>query len=212
MHSTEYRKGQWDYIHLLSHLFNRRYLPLSYASDENVAEIIRKSPSKVVLPPLPDDARKVLVEHDKDVLMVFTSYALAYATQHASKLGPDCQLPLSAKSFSGDPKTADSPFRRHLKDIAVPVIVRSPFAANSGHGDDFASVKELARTARQGVHLNEHAIPSLEHIIEPEMPLDAALRTDSEKTPLQSKLNNLAELMAKIGTTARLLLFIGLMI
>ena len=41
---------------------------------------------------------------------------------------------------------------------------------------------------------------------------DAALRTDSENTPLQLKLNQLAELIAKIGTTAGLLLFTGLMI
>lgn len=39
-----------------------------------------------------------------------------------------------------------------------------------------------------------------------------ALRGDSENTPLQIKLNNLAELIAKIGSVAGLLLFISLMI
>lgn len=38
------------------------------------------------------------------------------------------------------------------------------------------------------------------------------MRTDSENTPLQLKLNNLAELIAKAGGGAGLLLFIALMI
>lgn len=39
-----------------------------------------------------------------------------------------------------------------------------------------------------------------------------ALRGDAENTPLQIKLNNLAELIAKIGSVAGLLLFVSLMI
>jgi Ca2+-transporting ATPase len=39
-----------------------------------------------------------------------------------------------------------------------------------------------------------------------------ALRGDSENTPLQLKLNRLAELIAKIGSAAGLLLFVALMI
>ncbi|KIY43940.1 calcium-translocating P-type ATPase [Fistulina hepatica ATCC 64428] len=39
-----------------------------------------------------------------------------------------------------------------------------------------------------------------------------ALRTDGESTPLQLKLNNLAELIAKLGSAAGLLLFVSLMI
>ena len=40
----------------------------------------------------------------------------------------------------------------------------------------------------------------------------AALRGDTENTPLQSKLNDLAELIAKLGSAAGLILFIALMI
>ena len=43
-------------------------------------------------------------------------------------------------------------------------------------------------------------------------PFFTALRTDTENTPLQVKLNNLAELIAKIGLAAGLLLFVALMI
>ncbi|MBW0497407.1 hypothetical protein O181_037122 [Austropuccinia psidii MF-1] len=39
-----------------------------------------------------------------------------------------------------------------------------------------------------------------------------SLRTDSDETPLQLKLNSLAELIAKLGATAGLLLFVALMI
>ena len=40
----------------------------------------------------------------------------------------------------------------------------------------------------------------------------SALRSDTEHTPLQLKLNNLAELIAKIGSLAGLLLFVALLI
>lgn len=39
-----------------------------------------------------------------------------------------------------------------------------------------------------------------------------ALRGDTENTPLQLKLNDLAELIAKLGSAAGLILFIALMI
>lgn len=42
--------------------------------------------------------------------------------------------------------------------------------------------------------------------------LSQALRGDTENTPLQLKLNNLAELIAKLGSAAGLILFIALMI
>jgi len=40
----------------------------------------------------------------------------------------------------------------------------------------------------------------------------SAMRGDAEETPLQLKLNRLAELIAKAGASAGLLLFIALMI
>jgi len=49
------------------------------------------------------------------------------------------------------------------------------FVANSGHGDAFSGVGELVRSVRRGVHLNEHAIPTVERILDPELPLNAYL-------------------------------------
>ncbi|OBZ67833.1 hypothetical protein A0H81_12109 [Grifola frondosa] len=54
------------------------------------------------------------------------------------------------------------PFPSHLQSTAVKAVARSPFVANSGHGDDFKTVNELTSTARRGLHLNEYAIPSMQ--------------------------------------------------
>jgi hypothetical protein len=148
-----------DFIILMAHLFGRRYLPRVYTTDENLKEIIRKSASKVILPKLNPRARKVLLTHENEILRIFESYALTYAEQNADQLGPDDELPLSKLRYSGTPSSGT--FRQHLHETRTPVVARSVFVANSGHGDAFESVSELARTTRTGLHLNEHAIPSM---------------------------------------------------
>ncbi|EGO30017.1 hypothetical protein SERLADRAFT_413254 [Serpula lacrymans var. lacrymans S7.9] len=153
-----------DFILLMCHLFGRRYLPKTYTTDENVALLIKKSPSMVLLPPLHKKARQVLNEHDQETLRVFVGYALTYGSQHHDKLGSDSQLPLSGPVVADNSGDDDTPFRTYLRDTSIPVTARSLFVANSGHGDEFQTVQELARTARQGLHLNEHAIPSFSHI------------------------------------------------
>jgi len=156
--------AQREFMLVMCHLFGRRNLPSVYASAANVKELIRKSPSMVVLPPLPDDARNVLLDHDADILRVFSGYALKYASQHGDVDG-EHQLPVSGKTY---PRLEEgqqvSAFRSFLQSSAVQVTTRSIFVANSGHDDDFTSVPELTRTARRGLHLNDHAIPSLHRI------------------------------------------------
>ncbi|KAH7929957.1 P-loop containing nucleoside triphosphate hydrolase protein [Leucogyrophana mollusca] len=153
-----------DFILLMCHLFGRRYLPSSYATNEKLAAIIKKSPSMVVLPALPEDVRQVLEEHDREILRVFTGYALTYGSQYQAQLGPDTRLPLSKRDISGDSTEETSLIRSYLQSTAIPVVARSCFVANSGHGDEFRSVQQLVQTARQGLCLNEHVIPSFEHI------------------------------------------------
>ncbi|KAF8556866.1 P-loop containing nucleoside triphosphate hydrolase protein [Imleria badia] len=151
-----------DFILLMSHLFGRRYFPGSYLKGENTAEIIKKSASMVILPPLLDDARRVLAAHEDEILRVFTGYALTYGSERSAELGPDTHLPLSGPEFAGTPTfhTATR-FGAWLQETALRVVVRSLFVANSGHDDHFDSVSDLAKTARKGLSLNEHAIPSL---------------------------------------------------
>ncbi|KAI0750894.1 P-loop containing nucleoside triphosphate hydrolase protein [Daedaleopsis nitida] len=151
-----------DLMLLLSHLFGRRYLPKAYASGKFLEGITKKSPSMVVLPPLSDDARKILIAHDEHIIRVFTGYALAYLSHHAEVLGQDTLLPFSGKPIC--PSTSElepSPFKDYLQSTSIPSVARSPFVATSGLGDNFSSVKELTETSRHGLHMNEYAIPSM---------------------------------------------------
>ncbi|KAF9225622.1 P-loop containing nucleoside triphosphate hydrolase protein [Gyrodon lividus] len=160
-----------DFILLMSHLFGRRYLPSSYLKSENMAEVIKKSASMVILPPLSEEARHILKEHDEEILRIFTGYALTYGSQHTVELGPDTLLPLSNTDVSGvstNSASENTPrFVTHLQETALRVVARSLFVANSGHDDHFDSIANLARTARRGLSLNEHAIPSFARITTP---------------------------------------------
>ncbi|KAF7974023.1 hypothetical protein HWV62_13539 [Athelia sp. TMB] len=152
-----------DFVILMAHLFGRKYLPRAYTTGDNIKLITQKSPSVVVLPPLPKVARDVLLAHDEEILRVFTGYVSTFAQQYADKLGSDTTLPLSGDDLSGD-EAVSTPFRQHLRAVAIPVVARSPFVANSGHSEVYHSVSELARTSRSGLHLNESVIPSTAHI------------------------------------------------
>ncbi|KAJ6601172.1 hypothetical protein DFH09DRAFT_1257794 [Mycena vulgaris] len=155
-----------DFILVMAHLFGRRYISRVYLSEENMA-LAKRSPSMVVLPELPEPVRKVLVNHDREILRTFTGYALACAAQLGEdpQVGRDCILPLSKTTYPLQ-STPHSPsiFRARLRNAAIHVVARSPFVANSGHTDSFTSVEELANSARTGLHLNNNAIPSLKHL------------------------------------------------
>jgi hypothetical protein len=130
----------------------------------------------VVLTPLHPKACAVLLAHQKQTLDIFSAYALAFSSQHADELGPDNRLPLSGVFGRSDtsalPKT---PLFAHLSETARKPNARSLFVATSGHDDTFGDVGELARTVRHGVHLNKHAIPTIEHILDSKLPLNAYL-------------------------------------
>ena len=170
-------QAERDLVALLCHLFGRRYLPQVYASASNVRDLIQKGPSRVVLPPLHAKARAILIGHQKETLGIFGAYALAFSSQHADELEPDDRLPLSEISFgpSDMSKCPQTALYTPLCQTAVRPKARSLFVAMSGHGDVFGSVGELVRTVRRGVHLNEHAIPTVENILDPEQPLNAYL-------------------------------------
>ncbi|KAI0310815.1 hypothetical protein OF83DRAFT_1252292 [Amylostereum chailletii] len=169
-------QAQRELMTLMSHLFGRRYLPEAYSTKENLKEIFKKSPSIVKLPDMTKHARGVLVKHQREILEVFTAYALAYASQYEGQLGRDVRLPLSHKVYDGLPEDQqNTTFHRYLSATALQPVARSLFVANSGHDDHFASISELARTSRRGLHLNEHAIPTMERITDPPRALNAYL-------------------------------------
>ncbi|KAK0440417.1 uncharacterized protein EV420DRAFT_1315927 [Desarmillaria tabescens] len=153
---------KYNFILLMCYLFGRRYLASAAANTQNVKKLqalVVRFPSIIILPPLRVDARKVLEEHDREILGIFTEYTKAYTSQYCSELGPDDMLPLSGIKYTGTPSTDG--FRAHLENHIQPVSVRSSFVATSGHFDEFRSVEELVRSARSGLHLNELAIPSM---------------------------------------------------
>lgn len=152
---------------LFCHLFGRRELPPTYTSKESLEAILRltKSPSKVILPPLDPKAQTVLVDHEKQILEIFTSYASTFATHRSTHLGEDDELPLSKLKYAGSEEGVGDAFQRNLEQSSTPIVIRSLFVANSGHGDVFHSISELAATSRSGVYLNEHATPSMERFI-----------------------------------------------
>ena len=105
------------------------------------------------------------------------AYTLAFSSQHANELEPDDRLRLSGMTFgpsdmSTYPQTV---LFALLSQTAVRPKARSLFVATSGHGGVFDGVGELVRTVRRGVHLNEHAIPTVENNLDPELPLNAYL-------------------------------------
>lgn len=166
-----------DLMILLCNLFGRRYLPEVYATTSNIHDLIGKGPSCVVLAPLHPKAHAVLLAHQKETLGIFRAYALAFSSQHSGDLGPDNRLPLSGgvigpSDTSTRPQTA---LFSYLAETAVQPKARSLFVATSGHDDTFGGIGELARTVRHGVHLNEHAIPTLERILDHKLPLNAYL-------------------------------------
>ena len=152
---------------LFCHLFGRRELPSAYTSKESLEAILRLtgSASKVILPPLDHRARTVLVDHEKQILEIFTSYASTLATHNSTHLGEDDELPLSKLKYAGSGEGVGGAFQRNLEQGSTPVFVRSLFVANSGHGDAFHSISELAATSRPGIYFNEHATPSMERFI-----------------------------------------------
>ncbi|EKM57510.1 uncharacterized protein PHACADRAFT_192658 [Phanerochaete carnosa HHB-10118-sp] len=159
--STESAKR--DFLVLLCHLFGRRFLPAVYASEHHAKTVHRKSASKVVLPEIPTIARQILLQHDDEILRIFTSYAISFADRLQNAVDADECLPVSGRELKGP--GSGSAFEDYLNRTSIRVIARSPFVANSGHGDTFRTVPELAQTCRSGLHLNEHGIPSMRQFV-----------------------------------------------
>lgn len=155
-----------QYIHLMCHLFGRRYISRITLNSETMSNLLRTYPSMVVLSPLPKSICQALNKHDQDALDIFIAYVVAYSKEHDSRLGPGDCLPLSGIRYTNADGASDEQPRlnQYLERTAVKVVARSIFVANSGHGDHFGTISELARTVRQGVYLNEHVIPSTTHL------------------------------------------------
>ncbi|QPC77480.1 hypothetical protein HYE68_008232 [Fusarium pseudograminearum] len=132
---------------------NRRYrqirIPIK-RTPKRVA-LAARSPSEIFLRRLPEPAEKLMINHNQDVLSIFKDYVSSYICQHLHDK-PDRELPLT-KVLVGPRKPCDSSFMGRN-----PAVIRSPFAALSGFGDDFTTIKELCSDVRGGVFLEESAV------------------------------------------------------
>lgn len=132
---------------VLSHLFHR--IPAKKTPE--FAESVHRSPSMVFLPRLPEDAEKLLLEHNAETLSIFKGYVHSYIN-HSLDNKPDRSLPFTKTTVGKESGVGNA------QEGPKPCI-RSPFVALSGFTDDFHSIRELCSTVRDDVFLEESAIP-----------------------------------------------------
>lgn len=152
----------------LSHLFGR--MPCKRADKEFIEEVVKRSPSKVFLEPMPAAAEGILRKHNDDTLEIYRTYVDTFVDQHIKE--PDRSLPLSGLTV-GEAQSGEA---TALPGSLPAVRIRSPFVALSGHGDDFTSIHDLCSTVRSGVFLEENVIPYVAlYPQESDVPLNAYL-------------------------------------
>ncbi|RYP45013.1 hypothetical protein DL768_008578 [Monosporascus sp. mg162] len=152
---------------VLSHIFERQ--SCKYSDIEFIDDVIKRSPSIVFLPPLPKAAKDALSTHNAETLSVFKVYAKTYIDQYLHY--KDNKLPLTRCRIGSD-VTVDIP----VSASTPPPVVRSPFVALSGHGDEFSTISELCNTVRSGVFLEEAIVPHLQiYLEESDPPFNAYL-------------------------------------
>ena len=157
-------------VHVLAHLFGRR---IRKPADQEELELkIKKSPSSVILKPLPEDALIVLTNHNANIVKIYRAYAIRLAQSEC--IPAEKSLPLSRLSFGGDKPCTASVVTEGLRESAIRYAARSAFVAASGHGDTFNTIDDLAHNTRDGILVEASAVPSMDSFITPPV-LDAYL-------------------------------------
>ncbi|KAF9270868.1 P-loop containing nucleoside triphosphate hydrolase protein [Marasmius fiardii PR-910] len=156
-------EAESELLLLLAHLFGRTFIPSNAAQPQIIAGLRKVYPSNIVLPNLSARIGEKLHKHDRKILDIFSGYAISYANEHMQTVVDDA-LPLSGV-YPTEHSSTSNPFFDHLVQTSLRPIARSIFAANSGLDDNFRSVKDLVHTVRKGIHLHEHAIPSMMHFV-----------------------------------------------
>jgi len=147
-------------MHILAYLFCRQYV--SKINFDREIFSTKRTPSKVILPKIDEEAYKILRDHNKEVLSVFTECAVMYAIQQADSAPPDSTLPLSERKVEPRRSPSSGSVYQVLNKSRVSSRSRSAFVATSGHGDVYQDADELSRTVRSGIHLTKHILPTLD--------------------------------------------------
>ena len=133
---------------VMAHIFGRRTInrALREAAEAQGVQ------STLYLPPIPEEVEAILQNHNAQTLGIFHTYVKTFAKQHLA--GVDNELPLTGVRIGPE-------HGRQLPTSLPATVVRSPFVALSGHGDEFETISDLCRTVRSGVFLEEAAVPYL---------------------------------------------------
>ncbi|GES95532.1 P-loop containing nucleoside triphosphate hydrolase protein [Rhizophagus clarus] len=145
---------------ILSYLFSRVKLRKTSRNQGKNS----KYPSKVILPPLPEDVNHILKSHNERVLNIYTDYVITFAKNNSSKLGPDDTLPSSLIKIPLNSMDQTSlkrdPLISKLESMATSFVARSPFSAMcSSFGDTFVNLEDLTNHTHSEIFLDFHSIP-----------------------------------------------------
>lgn len=136
---------------VLSHLFVR--IPVKRS--QKMVETAKTSSSVVFLPPLPQEAEGLLIQHNQETLSIFKRYVQSYVSHNLTDKR-DRLLPFTQTTVG-----QEKPVHWASADSGAAGMVRSPFVALSGNTDNFRTIHDLCQTARGDVFLEESAIPSI---------------------------------------------------
>lgn len=129
---------------VMCHLFVRVPLRKSVLESYRTAE--KRASSVVILPPLPQEACKILHAHNSQVLDIYTGYVSTFIDQHVE--GYDRSLPFSGVECGGDKSAVELGLSQEYH--AAPKIA-SPFYALSGQDDSWNTVSSLCESIRSGL-------------------------------------------------------------
>ncbi|KAI1427504.1 hypothetical protein F5Y12DRAFT_155748 [Xylaria sp. FL1777] len=135
---------------VMAHLFNR--IKASNQSTKTSRKA-QADPGSFSLPRLPKEAEDLLIRHNNETLEIFKAYASTFVDQYLNDV-PDRHLPLTGIAVGGE-----EPRVLHLPGDLPPTKLRSPFSALSGFPDEFTSIHEFCSNIRNGVFLEESAVP-----------------------------------------------------
>lgn len=149
-------KGEKDTIEklmlVMAHLFNR--IQCRQADEEYRQRVVKPSSSVVFLPPLPDKAAKILLQHNQQTLDIYRAYVETFVDQHIST--EDNVMPLSGMSIGAE----DDEGTKGIQSLPS-THIRSAFVALSGAGDSFDNITDLCERTRAGVYLEEAVVPHI---------------------------------------------------
>jgi ATP-dependent RNA helicase DDX60 len=148
---------------VLANLFGRQ--PCKFADREKAP----RTGSIVFLPYLPEEAAKVLRQHNSSTLKMYQNYVRTYAEYCNDE---DRTLPFTGLTVGASvPPNFDISFLNSLP----PTDSRSSFFALSGHSDHFTSISDLCSSLRSGISLEKAVAPHLDTGDDLKAPLNAYL-------------------------------------